>query len=111
LYNSRGFRIWNTYGHPSRLGNTTDRTSGRAGTSERGSDKYGKHRTGKSAGQRDGFTYTATRSEGTTERFSEGQVVAFSITPSTTDRTDRRAASSGGAVLMDRWGNCPARFL
>ena len=76
LYNSRGFRTWNTCGHPSGLGKTTDRTSGRSSTSERNSDKSRQHRTGKSAGQHDGFTDTATRSDGTTERFSEGQVVA-----------------------------------
>jgi hypothetical protein len=73
LYNGRGFGTWNTYGHSSGLDNTTDRTSGRAGISERGSDKYGQHRSGTSAGHHDSFTYTAARSDQTTER----QAVAF----------------------------------
>ena len=101
MYNSRGFRTWNAYGHPSGLGNTTDRTSGRASTSERGSDKYGQHRTGKSAGQHDGFACTTTRSDGTTERFSEEQVVAFSTTSSMTDRTNSSPASSRVRILAE----------
>jgi hypothetical protein len=88
LYDSRGFGAWNTYVHPSGLDNTTDRTSGQAGISKRGSDKYGQHGTGTSAGQHDSFTYAAARSDGATERFSEGQAVAFSTTSSTTTRTD-----------------------